>query len=243
MKKNVTLLLLILFTSLSFSQKKKVAVVSFYTDKTIDFTDLGIGNEELITSIANLRDNPDFNLTPILEKFHKEFFNEYSKKFPFELLPEEEVLTNAAYIKFQPKWDKSEEELTRYIVYDGYKYIYEGFLGKKNEEGMANIFKENADGVLFVEIHFSLVKGFGIGGTASIKMKAYCRMALYNKDGKKVFAINESAKSKKTAVMVGGIPAMSPKKILPMCESALDRLMKHLDKRLKKIAKKADKKL
>jgi hypothetical protein len=108
---------------------------------------------------------------------------------------------------------------------------------------MANIFKENADGVLFVEIHFSLVKGFGIGGTASIKMKAYCRMALYNKDGKKVFAINESAKSKKTGVMVKGIPVLSPKKILPMCESALDRLMKHLDKRLKKIAKKADKKL
>jgi hypothetical protein len=88
MKKNITLLLLILFTSFSFSQEKEVAVVSFYTDKTIDFTDLGIGSEELITSIANLRDNPDFNLTPILEKFHKEFFNEYSKKFPFKLLPE-----------------------------------------------------------------------------------------------------------------------------------------------------------
>lgn len=243
MKKNVLLLLLILFTSLSFSQEKKVAVVSFYTDKTIDFSDLGIGNEELIVAVADLTNNPDFNLTPILEKFHKEFFNEYSKKLPFKLLPEEEVLTNEEYIKFQPKWDKSEQELRRYIVYDGYKYIYEGFLGKKNEEGMANIFKENADGVLFVEIHFSLVKGFGIGGTATIKMKANCRMALYNKDGKKVFAINKSAKSKKTAVMVGGIPAMSPKKILPMCESAMERLMKHLDKKIKKITKKAAKKL
>ena len=41
--------------------------------------------------------------------------------------------------------------------------------------------------------------------------------------------------------MVGGIPVMSPKKILPMCESALEKLMKDLEKRLPKIIKKADK--
>ena len=107
---------------------------------------------------------------------------------------------------------------------------------------MANIFKEY-DGVMFVEIHFDLVKGFGIGGTATLKMKAFARMALYNKKGAKVFAINESANSKKTTVMVGGIPVMKPKKILPMCESALDRLMKHLDKKIEKITKKSAKKL
>ncbi|MEM6719316.1 MAG: hypothetical protein AAF611_08390 [Bacteroidota bacterium] len=242
MKKNLLVLLCILYASISFSQDKEVAVVSFYTDKIIGFNDLGLGSEELIAEVANLRDNPDFNLTPILEKFHKAFFGEYAKKLPFTLLPESEVTTNKAYKEFTPKWDKSEEELKRYLVYDGYKYIYEGFMGKENEVGMARIFN-TADGVLFVEIHFDLVKGFGIGGTATVKMKAYCRMALYNKKGEKVFAINESAKSKKTAVMVGGIPAMSPKKILPMCESAMERLMKHLDKKLKKIAKKAAKKL
>ena len=242
MKKNFTLVFCVLFTSLCFSQKK-VAVVSFYTDKIIGFEDLGLGNEGLIEAVINLSDNRDFNLTPMLEKFHKKFFEEYSTKLPFALLPEENVVNNTAYQEFEPKWDKSEDELRHFLVYDGYKYIYEGFLGKKNEEGMANIFKDQADGVLFVEIHFDLVKGFGIGGTASIKMKASCRMALYNKEGKKVFAINESARSKKTAVMVGGIPAMSPKKILPMCESAMEKLMKHLDKKLKKIAKKADKKL
>jgi hypothetical protein len=242
MKKNLLVLLCILYASISFSQDKEVAVVSFYTDKIIGFTELGLGSEELITEVANLRDNPDFNLTPILEKFHKTFFEDYAKKLPFNLLPESEVVNNEEYKNFVPKWDKTEEELKRYLVYDGYKYIYEGFLGKKNEEGMAKIFN-TSDGVMFVEIHFGLVKGFGIGGTATVKMKAFCRMALYNKEGKKVFAINEAAKSKKTAVMVGGIPVMSPKKILPMCESAMEKLMKHLDKKLKKIAKKADKKL
>ncbi|AXG68563.1 hypothetical protein KORDIASMS9_00778 [Kordia sp. SMS9] len=242
MTKNFILLALIFFTTLSFSQDKKVAVVSFYTDKTIGFSDLGIGSEELITRVANLRNNPDFNLTPILEKFHKTFFDEYSKKLPFQLLPEAEVLNDEAYKNFVPKLEGTEAELSRYIVYDGYKYIYEGILGKANEEGAAKLFSE-ADGVLFIEIHFSLVKGFGIGKTATIKMRANYRMALYNKEGKKVFAINEAARSKKTTVMVKGIPVLSPKKILPMCESAMDKLMKHLDKKLKKIAKKADKKL
>lgn len=239
--KKIIIVLAVLFST-ALAAQKKVAVVSFYTDKIIDFKELGLGSEGLITEIANLRDNPDFDLTPILEKFHTKFFDTYSKKFPFELASEKEVTSNQEYIDFVPKWDKSEDELKRYVIYDGYKYIYEGFAGKKNEVGMANIFN-SMDGVLFVEIHFGFVKGFGIGGTSTLKMKAFVRMALYNKKGDKVFAINESANSKKTAMMVKGIPVTSPKKILPMCESALDRLMKRLDKKIQKITKKAAKKL
>ncbi len=232
----------LVFIVKGMAQDKKVAVVSFYTDKIIDFTDLNIGSEELITRVAKLRDNPDFDLTPMLDRFHGEFFDEYAEKLPFELVPETTVINDPDYIAFTPKYDKSEEELKRYVVYDGYKLIYEGALGKFNEEGMAKIFNEY-DGVMFVELHFGLVKGFGIGGTSSLKMNAYARMALYDNTGKKVFAINESAKSKKTAMMVGGLPVLSPKKILPMCDSALDQLMKDLDKNLKKITKKAGKKL
>jgi hypothetical protein len=238
----IVILLALVFALKGYAQEKKVAVVSFYTDKIIDFKELGLGHEGLITEVANLRDNPDFDLTPMLEKFHSEFFNTYSEKLPFQLAPEADVLNNEEYKAFKPKWDKSEEELKRYVVYDGYKYIYEGILGKKNEIGMAEIFS-NYDGVMFVEIHFGFAKGLGIGGTATVKMKAFSRIALYNKKGEKVFAINESAKSKKTSVMVGGIPVMKPEKILPMCESALEKLMKDLDKNLKKITKKASKKL
>ncbi|MEM7186229.1 MAG: hypothetical protein AAF466_06190 [Bacteroidota bacterium] len=241
-KIKIAILLSLFFVAKGYAQEKQVAVVSFYTDKIIDFKELGLGSEGLITEVAELRDNPDFDLTPMLESFHEEFFNEYSEKLPFQLVAEDIVLKNEDYIAFEPKWDKSEEELKRYVVYDGYKYIYEGILGKENEVGMAKIFDEY-DGVMFVEIHFGFTKGIGIGGTSTLKMKAYSRMALYNSEGKKVFAINESAKSKKTSVMVGGVPVMSPKKILPMCDSALDKLMKDLDKNLKKITKKAASKL
>ncbi len=237
-------LAIILFLGISakaFSQDKKVAVVSFYTDKVMGYKDLGISNEELITRILNLRDNPKFNLNPILEKYHNAFFNDYASKFPFKLLPEETVTSNQQYQQFVPKYEKSEEDLKNYNVYKGYKYIYEGFNGKTNEVGMANIFKDQADGVLFTEIHFALEKGFGLGGTASIKMRAFARIALYDKSGNKLWVINESANSKKTGVMVGGMPIMSPDKILPMCESALEELMKDLDSNLPKIIKKSTK--
>lgn len=243
--KKILLVAVICIASVSkgYSQEKKVAVVTFYTDKIIDFKELGLGSEALLTEVAGLRDDPNFDLTPILEKFHKEFFSSYAEKLPFVLLDEEVVTTHQGYMDFEPKWEKSEEELKRYVVAPGYKFIYEGVLGKENEEGAARLFSDLADGVMFVEIHFAFDKGFGIGGTSTLKMKAFTRMAIYDKNGKKVVVINESANSKKTSMMVGGIPVMKPEKILPMCESAVDQLMKDLDKRIKKITKNVAKKL
>ena len=114
---------------------------------------------------------------------------------------------------------------------------------KKNEEGIAKALASIADGVLFVEINFGLEKGFGIGNNVTLKMKAFTRIALYNQKGEKVFVINESERSKKTALMIGGVPVLDPDKILPMCESALNELMGDLQKRITKIVSKTDKKL
>ena len=62
-------------------------------------------------------------------------------------------------------------------------------------------------------------------------------------EGKKVFTINEVATSKKTVAIVGGIPIMKTEKLLPLCESASEKLVADLAKRLGKVAKKAAKKL
>lgn len=227
-----------------YSQDKKVAVVAFYTDKTIGVSDLGLdGLKAVADAIIDLENDPNFNLTPVLEKYHDSFFHIYSKQFPFSILPENEVIKKQEYIDFSPKLDKKGETRMSVLNYPSYKYIYEGILGGTNEAGIAKVFNETADGVLFTEIHFDLQKGFGIGGTATIKMRATARIALYDKNGKKVFAINEGEDSKRTGVMVGGIPVLTPEKILPMCQSALDELMKDLDKRIAKIVKKTTGKL
>jgi hypothetical protein len=241
--KLVIAVLMIAVIAPASAQKKKVAVVTFYADKMIDFKKLDIGGEELLKNVLDLRDNPNFNLAPMLEKFHHNFFNEYSKAFPFELLPESEVTNDENYKNFQPKFDHSAYDARNYLVYDGYKYVYEGMMGKYNEEGMAKAFAGKADGVMFVYIGFGFEKGFGIGNTMTLKMRATTRMALYNAKGEKVFAFYEGENSKKTAVMVQGIPVVQPEKILPMCESALTELMGDLNKRLAKIVTKSENKL
>lgn len=234
---------ILLVSQLGFSQKKKIAVVTFYANKMVGFDELGIGSELLLKEVLNLRDDPNFNLTPLLEQYHSNFFNTYSKELPFDLLPENEVLDNPSYQAFEPKFDLSKFQARDFLMYNKYKYIYEGLGGQANEVAVAKLFADKADGVLFVNIDFALEKGFGIGGTATVKMRATTRMALYNKSGAKVFAFSESERSKKTSVMVGGIPVMSPEKILPMCESALTELMGDLSKRIAKITKKSEMKL
>jgi hypothetical protein len=241
--KYLSVVVLLTFLTTTYGQKKKVAVVTFYANKMVEFKELGIGSEELIKDILDLRDNPDFNLSPLLEKYHSNFFNEYATAFPFELLDEASVVGSEKYQNFQPKYNLSDYEANNYLNYNQYKYIYEGFAGKYNEEGIAKLFADEADGVLFVNIDFAFEKGFGVGKTMSIKMRATTRIALYNKKGEKVFAFSESERSKKTGVMVGGIPVVNPEKILPMCESALEELMGDLKKRLTKIIDKSQKKL
>jgi hypothetical protein len=237
------LVLVILLTSLiSVAQKKKVAVVTFYADKMVDVSELG-GVASLIKEVANLRDDPNFNLGPLLEKFHNDFFNEYSKQLPFELLPEQEVLTNPNYISFVPKFEANKYFEKNYLLYSDYKYIHEGMFGKFNEEGIAKALEDKADGVLFINLDFAFQKGFGIGGTSTLKVRVNARMALYNKKGEKVFAFTEGENSKKTAFMVGGIPVISTEKVLPMCKSAVEELMGDLQKRLSKIVKKTAMKL
>jgi hypothetical protein len=225
------------------AQKKKVAVVTFYANKLVKFDELGGGLDFIIKDIIGMRDDPRFNLTPILEKYHNNFFNDYSKEFPFELIPENEVVDTDKYKAFEPRFDVKNYDAANFLMFGNYKYIYEGNMGAYNEEGMAKLFADQADGVLFVYVDFAFEKGFGLGSTMSIKMRATTRMALYNKTGEKVFAFSESERSKKTGVMIGGVPVIKAEKVLPMCESALEELMGDLKKRIAKIVKKSGMKL
>lgn len=236
MKKLLSLLTVVLIAT-TVNAQKKIAVVTFFADKQVDMSDVGM---DAATLAADLADEPTFNLKPLVDKFHDRFFNEYAKKFPFELLPEAQVTGNPEYQNFKPEFAPG-ITAARYVTADGYIAINHNY-GRKNEQDMLKLFKE-ADGVMFVFITFRMNKGFGVGGTATTKMQAYTNITLYNKEGKKVFSINENANSKKTGMMVGGVPVMDPDKVLPMCESALNELMEDLDKRIAKIIEKSAKKL
>lgn len=231
------------------ADRKKVAVVTFYCDKWIDMSDLG-GTAALLSAAGTLAEDTTFDIKKVLTNFHDVFFNEFSKQLPFDLLPESEVISNEDYKAFQSYWDETSDKdqkklMQRYATVDGYKPLLEMLTKseKRNENRMLEIFGDKVDGVMFVYLDFSMVQKVAIGGTGAAGISSYCRMKLWNKEGKKVFAINENAMSKGTVAVVGGIPIMKPEKILPLCEDSSERLLEDLRKRLGKIVSKSAEKL
>ena len=238
------LLLVLSIVTLSFSesraQDKKVAVVTFFINKKIDASAFGA---VAFVAVNKLSNDPAFNLSPILQEFHDQFFESYAQQFPFQLIPEADVLNNAGYKAYNPFYIDTAGmfDATKYLIpFPGYKIVLH-VLGTKNEQQLLTIFNQ-ADGVMDVSIDFKLVK-IGFGGMGVVKVMAEANIKLVNKAGDKVFSINEDDKSTAVSPMVAGIPVMTPEKILPLCESAMDELMKDLQKDLPKMIRKTDAKL
>lgn len=245
--KKLLLLTFACFTlsNVSLLAQKKVAVTTFWVSKHIGFEEIG-GGPAIAAAIASLSENPDFNLQPVLDNFYRTFTQDYAKEFPFELMPEEEVLKREEYINYEGRFNEDKDEdrnkmFQRYLTPEGYKPMQVSlFKGEKsNQMQMVNMFSD-ADGVMFVSMGYDFVKK-PLPFTAGVR--AYVRITLWNKEGKRVFSILEYGTSKKTVAIVGGIPVMKTEKLLPLCESASEKLLKDLNKKIKKMTKKAAKKL
>ena len=243
-------LFLLSFTALLFANttavaQKKVALTTFWVSKHIGFEQLG-GGVGLAAAIASLSDDPNFNLKPVLDNFYKTFTEEYAQSFPFELMAKEDVVNRAEYLAYEGRFNEDKDGdrnklFQRYLTADGYKPLVESlFKGEKsNQMQMVQMFND-ADGVMFVSMGYDFVKK-AVPFTAGVR--AFVRIKLWNKEGKRVFTINEYGTSKKSVGIVVGIPIMKPEKLLPLCESASEKLVSDLAKKIKKMANKAAKKL
>ena len=239
----ITILLANSFTA--FTQSKKVALTSFWVSKHIGFEELG-GGVGIAAAISSLSENPNFNLQPVLDNFYKTFTEEYAKNFPFDLLRKEEVVEREEYVSYEGRFNESKDAdrsklFQRYLTPDGYKPLVESvFKGEKsNQMQMVKMF-DDADGVMFVSMGYDFVKK-ALPFTAGVR--AFVRIKVWNKEGKRVFTLNEYGTSKKTVAIVAGIPIMKVAKLLPLCESASEKLVADLSKKIKKVTKKAAKKL
>ena len=135
----------------AFAQKK-VAVITFYINKQIDVTELGAA---AYAASVKLSDDPRFNLTPLLKGFHQQFFTNYSKNLPFQLLPEDQVTGSDVYKNFTPANGEGSGvlKLSNYLTpYDGYKTIIP-LVGHASEKQLAKLI-EQCDGVMVVYIDF-----------------------------------------------------------------------------------------
>ena len=229
---------LFLITTATFAQDKKVAVVTFYADKRIDLSDFGLNAG---ADLLKLEEDPNFNLGPLVTDYHNQFFNEYAKSFPFQLVPETDITGSTVYTAYVPDDRPMQDKDAKYTPAAGYKTIDYNW-GSKNEKSLLKLF-DKYDGIMFVSIHFKMIKGFAVGGTGTVKVRAITQIVLLNKNDEKVFKIIEASNSKKTGISVANLPVLKPEKVLPMCESALSELMEDLQKRIPKIIKKTEAKL
>lgn len=250
------------------AQKKKVALVTFYVDKYINIFELD-GIVGTVYDIKQLAQSPDFDLQPTVDKFYEVFYTEYKPLLPFELLQEETVIKNPEYIAYESMQyetlnDKNPKFWQTFLTAPGYKTLFSQYtfsrvgrerdvtyIGtpsytvkreKRNEIRLLEMFDNVADGVLFVSFSYAFRLKSIINGVEIWGVRAYIEMALYNKNADKVFFFNEYAWSPLTVNKVSGIPMFSSKVMLPLCESASDKLMADLKKKLPKLKKKVAKK-
>jgi hypothetical protein len=248
-------LLLALTASVAYGQKKRVAVVTFYVDKYINANKIEEGSRQS-TYDKTQEDDPRFDLRPVLEEFHQTFMKKYVKEFPFEIVPEEEILNHPMYqaykgldgVEDQDSIDLLNETINdRFIAIDGYNVLLTGgnlLRSWRTESHMLKILEDqDIDGVMFVSMSYAWEPKVAFGGLGNCGIRSYINMDLYNKEAKKVFKLDDFAVSKKGVALVSGAPIFNYDKLLPMCANATEELMEDLQKKLPKYVKKVDKNL
>ncbi|MBC7450212.1 MAG: hypothetical protein H7259_01845 [Cytophagales bacterium] len=89
---------------------------------------------------------------------------------------------------------------------------------------------------MLVDLYYEISPGFqGI----FVYIRAYLTITLWDKNGNRVFAIREMAKSTKTTPALDDIPVMTAATIQPLCENATDILFSELKGKLTKMVKKS----
>jgi hypothetical protein len=245
--KRYTLLLFTVFLSGIYAeaQTKKIAIVTFYADKLIGADKLAEGARASFYEMAE-KENEQFDIEPILINFHEVFKEDYLESFPFEIVPEEDVINNPGYRNYELPSSITVNP-NRFISIDGYQVLVSGgnlLRSWRTESHMLEVLSDlDIDGVMYISLYYTWEPKIALGGMGNVGIKANITMELYNREAKKVFSHNESAVSKKSVALVGAVPVMNYDKLIPMCQNATEMLVKDLNKRIPKLTKKVGKKL
>ena len=197
--------ILFLVTSITYGQKKRIAIVTFYADKYINANKI-VETSRQATYEKTKEDDPRFDLRPILEDFHKTFMKKYVKEFPFEVVPEDEIINNIMYkaykgldgIEDQDSVDNLNEAINdRFIAIDGYNVLLTGgnmLRSWRTESHLLKILEDaDIDGVMFISMSYAWEPKIAFGGLGNAGIRSYINMELFNKEAKKVFDLEEYA--------------------------------------------------
>ncbi len=218
--KNIILTAFLVFSVIINAQEKNIAVVTFYVDKYINADKIVTESRESTYEMTK-QDDPRFDLDPILKEFHDTFMNEYIKMFPFELVPENDILSNPKYqaykgldgIEDRDSINKVKKAIdSRFIAIEGYNVLLTGgnmLRSWRTEAHMIELLQDsNVDGVMFVSMNYAWEPKVSIGGMGKAGIRSFINIELFNREAKKVFQLEESATSKKGVALVGGAPIL-----------------------------------
>ena len=226
----------------SIAQLNKVAIISVWGDKNLSDNPMDTKMYE------KLMKDTSFNISSIVYQFDELMRNDVIPQFPFPFMPKEEVVATEGYQDLIELSTYKHGVNTYYIVpAKDYVPLAAFGVGLQDDEAILKSFEllpDDIDGVMIAYINFNMVDAGGVGPYSAKKVQAYCNIKIFNKAGKRIFKLKESAPSDKKVSAVGGI-ITEPKKITPLVLQASDNLFadikKTLPKKLAKMAKKIDK--
>jgi hypothetical protein len=210
--------LCILFAAISCSsldraaigQVKKAVLISVFADKRIDTSEF----KGDIAGLAQFLQFDELMLQPMAESLKEDFFNKYTKVFPFAVIPEEEVINSGAY--------KSVDSGIRNFIGvfmsipKGYKYI-----PAHEADARAVMNALGADAVIHISASYRLSKMFAIAGFGLAKVNVTLNVTCIGRDGKSVFTFNVGASSNNDIKFaLNGV--FDATQILPLCREATD---------------------
>lgn len=239
---SIALIALVISTPL-IAQMNKAAIVSVYGLREINADEFG----GLTKLMSDLSQDGNFKIDTLVTDFYNKLYNEFSKSFPFELIPEEEVLNREGYANIL---DNTSEQF-KYKDYQvtlpedrPYKPILSFGIIANNKaiENAIALFPE-ADGVMIAYLSYSLVKETEIMGFGTATVRAYINLKLHDKNNKVVLKLKEGAKSNKKIKFALGGSVFEAEEMQALCKEATENLLKDMEKELPKSLAKMAKKL
>lgn len=236
-----SLLIVIIFTS--NAQIKQAGIISVYGNRNLSDNPL---ETKLYEALLN---DTSFRITNTVNEFEQTLFDEVVPKFPFSFVEKEVITGNKKYQELDERLlnasAKDQDDTSNwvdfspYVTAPGYKAI-SGFGLGKDAKLINQVFElfPDLDAIMIGYIDFNLVTEAGAMGISSEKVYAYCHIAVYDRQGKKLMRLRESAKSDSGVMGVSGM-VTDPDKLKPMIESASKNLL--IDLRSGKINKKIEK--
>lgn len=215
----------------AFAQKK-VATVSFYLDREVDFSLMQMFNDDSEDKIKKLMEDPEFDLAPMIKSFHDYVVDEVLPSAPFKLIEEESVLGSEVYQSLSTYVDVEKTKLQQ--PSEGYLRLGNNF----QDAFLTVVEDQGADGVMLIELKFFVRKS----GLKTVIM-AQVEMILRNKEGKNAWKYLEFGISEEGINTFAGFAISKQDEVMPLFTSAVDRLKEKMNVNFEKRAVKSTKKL